>query len=167
MVIDIDILDDNEVMVLVLFCNFIYEGMFSCEYYIEGKCKFLVDQCRFFYGDSVKFEDFREYIEFNYSLLKMEFFCLVLFIDGFWYRVVIVDILERDYQFIVSYDNYDEIVILDMKDILFFYSIDFGLSDEEDEDGEENWKINFGDDDDLNNDFLEEEMMFRYFMRLI
>lgn len=54
-----------------------------------------------------------------------------------------------------------------MKDILFFYSIDFGLSDEEDEDGEENWKINFGNDDDLNNDFLEEEMMFRYFMRLI
>lgn len=67
----------------------------------------------------------------------------------------------------MSYDNYDEIVILDMKDILFFYSIDFGLSDEEDEDGEENWKINFGDDDDLNNDLLEEEMMFRYFMRLI
>lgn len=65
----------------------------------------------------------------------------------------------------MSYDNYDEIVILDMKDILFFYSIDFDLSDEED--GEENWKINFGNDDDLNNDFLEEEMMFRYFMRLI
>lgn len=52
-----------------------------------------------------------------------------------------------------------------MKDILFFYSIDFDLSDEED--GEENWKINMGNDDDLNNDFLEEEMMFRYFMRLI
>lgn len=67
----------------------------------------------------------------------------------------------------MSYDNYDEIVILDMKDILFFYSIDFGLSDEEDEDGEENWKINVGDDDDLNNDLLEEEMMLRYFMRLI
>lgn len=67
----------------------------------------------------------------------------------------------------MSYDNYDEIVILDMKDILFFYSVDFGLSDEEDEDGEENWKINLGNDDDLNNDFLEEEMMFRYFMRLI
>lgn len=43
MVIDIDILDDNEVMVLVLFCNSIYEGMFLCEYYIEGKCKFSVD----------------------------------------------------------------------------------------------------------------------------
>lgn len=67
----------------------------------------------------------------------------------------------------MSYDNYDEIVILDMKDILFFYSIDFGLSDEEDEDGEENWKINLGNDDDLNNDLLEEEMMLRYFMRLI
>lgn len=67
----------------------------------------------------------------------------------------------------MSYDNYDEIVILDMKDILFFYSIDFGLSDEEDEDGEENWKINVGDDDDLKNDLLEEEMMLRYFMRLI
>lgn len=67
----------------------------------------------------------------------------------------------------MSYDNYDEIVILDMKDILFFYSINFGLSDEEDEDGEENWKINLGNDDDLNNDFLEEEMMLRYFMRLI
>lgn len=67
----------------------------------------------------------------------------------------------------MSYDNYDEIVILDMKDILFFYSIDFGLSDEEDEDGEENWKINVGDDDDLNNDLLEEEMMLMYFMRLI
>lgn len=67
----------------------------------------------------------------------------------------------------MSYDNYNEIVILDMKDILFFYSIDFDLSDEEDEDGEENWKINLGNDDDLNNDLLEEEMMFRYFMRLI
>lgn len=67
----------------------------------------------------------------------------------------------------MSYDNYNEIVILDMKDILFFYSIDFGLSDEEDEDGEENWIINLGNDDDLNNDLLEEEMMFRYFMRLI
>lgn len=67
----------------------------------------------------------------------------------------------------MSYDNYDEIVILDMKDILFFYLLDFGLSDEEDEDGEENWKINVGDDDDLNNDLLEEEMMLRYFMRLI
>lgn len=67
----------------------------------------------------------------------------------------------------MSYDNYDEIVILDMKDILFFYSIDFDLSDEKDEDGEENWKINLGNDDDLNNDLLEEEMMLRYFMRLI
>lgn len=67
----------------------------------------------------------------------------------------------------MSYDNYNEIVILDMKDILFFYLLDFGLSDEEDEDGEENWKINVGDDDDLNNDLLEEEMMLRYFMRLI
>lgn len=67
----------------------------------------------------------------------------------------------------MSYDNYNEIVILDMKDILFFYLLDFGLSDEEDEDGEENWKINLGNDDDLNNDLLEEEMMLRYFMRLI
>lgn len=67
----------------------------------------------------------------------------------------------------MSYDNYNEIVILDMKEILFFYLLDFGLSDEEDEDGEENWKINVVDDDDLNNDLLEEEMMLRYFMRLI
>lgn len=165
MVTDIDISDDNEVMVSVLFCNPTHEGMLPCEYHIEGKCKFSADQCRFSHGDSVKLEDLREYTEPKYSSLKMESPCLALFTDGLWYRAVIVDILEKDHQFTVSYDNYNETATLDMKDILPLHSSDSGSSDEEDEDGEENWKTNLGNDDDSNNDSSEEEMMPRYFMR--
>lgn len=168
MVTDIDISDDNEVMVSVLFCNPTHKGMLPCEYHIEGKCKFSADQCRFSHGDSVKLEDLQEYTEPNYSSLKMESPCLALFTDGLWYRAVIVDIQEKDHQFTVSYDNYDETTTLDMKDILPLHSTgassSSGSSDEEYEERKKKWKKNFGDDD-SNNDSSEEEMLPRYFMR--
>ena len=157
MVTDIEIGDGNEVMVSVLFCNPTHNGMLPCEYHIEGKCKFSDDQCRFSHGQSVKLEDLREYTEPNYSSLKMESPCLALFTDGLWYRAVIVDVLEKDHQFTVSYDNYDETATLDLKDILPLHSTD---SDSSDEELVEEDIVN----DDSGDDSSEEDMLPRYLM---
>lgn len=161
MVTNIEMSDDNEIIVSVLFCNPTHEGMLPCEYHIEGKCKFTSDQCRFSHGHSVKLEDLREYIEPNYSSLKMESPCLALFTDGLWYRAMIVDILE-DHQYTVAYDNYNETATLDMKDILPLHSTDSDSSDDEEEENDGSLVL---EQDESSGSSSEEEMIPRYFMR--
>jgi hypothetical protein len=160
MVTDIEMSDDNDFVVSVLFCNPTHEGMLPCEYHIEGKCKFTSDQCRFSHGHSVKLDDLREYTEPNYSSLKMESPCLALFTDGLWYRAMIVDILE-DHQYTVAYDNYNETATLDMKDVLPLHSVDNDSSDDEEEGNDGYSMLEL---DDSSESSSEEEIVSRYFM---
>ncbi|XP_061195574.1 zinc finger CCCH-type with G patch domain-containing protein-like [Saccostrea echinata] len=163
MVTDIKTSDDNEIIASVLFCNPTHEGMLPCEYHIEGKCKFTPDQCRYSHGHSVKLEDLREYCEPNYNSLKMESPCLALYTDGLWYRAVIVDVLEEDHQYTVSYDNYNDTATLDLKDILPLHSTGSDSSDEEEE--SEDKESMLEKDDSSDSSSTEEEMIPRYFMR--
>ncbi|KAJ8316774.1 hypothetical protein KUTeg_005676 [Tegillarca granosa] len=101
----------------VMFCNPTHTSMLPCEYYLDNKCKFTDEKCRFSHGYSVKVEELQEFQEPDYSALDVDSPCLAKYDDGLWYRAQIQSIDEA-HQVTVTYDSYDETVTLDLKDIL-------------------------------------------------
>ncbi|KAJ8300599.1 hypothetical protein KUTeg_022118 [Tegillarca granosa] len=101
----------------VMFCNPTHTSMLPCEYYLDNKCKFTDEKCRFSHGYSVKVEELQEFQEPDYSALDVDSPCLAKYDDGLWYRAQVQSI-DEDHQVTVTYDSYDETVTLDLKDIL-------------------------------------------------
>lgn len=133
----------------VMFCNPTHTSMLPCEYYLDNKCKFTDEKCRFSHGYSVKVEELQEFQEPDYSALDVDSPCLAKYDDGLWYRAQIQSIDEA-HQVTVTYDSYDETVTLDLKDIL---PLDKCNSDSDvssdDEETIKNLKDSDSDDDDM------------------
>lgn len=108
---------EDEPKVQILFCNPTHISMVPCQYFLEGKCRFSQDECRYSHGYVVNVEDLREYKEPDYSKLQIDSPCLARYKDGVWYDAVIKSV-EENHQCKVKYKSYDETSTLDIEDIL-------------------------------------------------
>uniref|UniRef100_T1IUR7 Zinc finger CCCH-type with G patch domain-containing protein n=1 Tax=Strigamia maritima TaxID=126957 RepID=T1IUR7_STRMM len=107
----------EDINVRVMFCNPTNDSMKPCPFYLDGNCKFTDTTCRFSHGHFVKFNDLNEFRDPDFSSLQRDSKCLAKFTDGLWYKATIEESLE-DSKFSVKYDQYRNIEILGLEDIV-------------------------------------------------
>ncbi|KAL5012745.1 hypothetical protein ScPMuIL_011296 [Solemya velum] len=117
MVVEVDQLSGDLSKVKVMFCNPTHSRMVPCKYYLEGNCRFSEEKCRFSHGHSVEVEELEEFIDPDYSCLRVGSNCLAKYSDDVWYKATVVGELE-DHQYEVVYESYDGVHELDIGDIL-------------------------------------------------
>jgi len=109
---------DEPPAVRILFCNPRDTAMRPCPYFLDGLCKFTTQDCRFSHGLHVPVEELEEFVEPDFSGLKLEAHCRAKFVqDGLWYRAVVVDVLE-DHRFTVMFDKYENVEDVGIEDII-------------------------------------------------
>lgn len=57
-------------LVRVIFSNPVEVGMVSCPFFIDGRCKFQENKCRYSHGEIVKIADLREYSSPDYTKIQ-------------------------------------------------------------------------------------------------
>ncbi|XP_066294320.1 zinc finger CCCH-type with G patch domain-containing protein-like [Branchiostoma lanceolatum] len=121
--------------VRVIFCNPITNSMLPCSYFLEGKCRFSEEDCRFSHGNLVAVSDLRQYKELDFSILEEGSQCLAKYRNGLWYPATVKSFQEDGYK--VQYSSYQETAVLGAESI---YPIDVfsasSSSDSESENGD-------------------------------
>uniref|UniRef100_A0A1E1XB38 Zinc finger CCCH-type with G patch domain-containing protein n=1 Tax=Amblyomma aureolatum TaxID=187763 RepID=A0A1E1XB38_9ACAR len=80
-----DIMHIDDIKVNVMFTHPTAPAMKPCSFFLEGRCKFSQERCRFSHGHAVALSDLREYSEPSFSNLKPGSPCLVRSdADGLW-----------------------------------------------------------------------------------
>ncbi|XP_071802092.1 zinc finger CCCH-type with G patch domain-containing protein-like [Asterias amurensis] len=110
--------DGEEASLRVLFCNPTSLSMKPCPYYLEGSCRFAIEDCRFSHGYIVKLSEIHSFKEPDFSLLKLEAPCLARYNDGVWYPASIQHIDEDKHQVTVQYESYGTTATLDVQSVL-------------------------------------------------
>lgn len=72
-----DIASVDDIKVTVMFTHPTVQAMKPCSYFLEGRCKFDAEECRFSHGHTVFLPEVREYCEPNFENLKPGSKCLV------------------------------------------------------------------------------------------
>ena len=62
--------DSNDQIVKVVFCNPVELAMVPCPFFLEGKCKFADEKCRYSHGEAVLPKDLKPFIQPDYSILR-------------------------------------------------------------------------------------------------
>ncbi|XP_041356310.1 zinc finger CCCH-type with G patch domain-containing protein-like [Gigantopelta aegis] len=87
--------DETRPKICVLFCNPLHMSMVPCKYFISGNCNF-GDDCRFSHGHLVCIEELQEFMDPDFSKLRVAGKCLALCEeDDVWYPATVVE-LEND-----------------------------------------------------------------------
>ncbi|XP_077504333.1 zinc finger CCCH-type with G patch domain-containing protein isoform X2 [Amblyomma americanum] len=80
-----DIMHIDDIKVNVMFTHPTAPAMRPCSFFLDGRCKFSQERCRFSHGHAVALSDIREYSEPSFSNLKPGSPCLVrVEADGLW-----------------------------------------------------------------------------------
>ncbi|KAL3199570.1 hypothetical protein MRX96_001332 [Rhipicephalus microplus] len=91
-----DITHIDDIKVNVMFTHPTVSAMKPCPFFLEGRCKFTQEQCRFSHGHAVALSDLREYSEPSFSGFKPGLPCLVKSDkDGLWQLAALESIGER------------------------------------------------------------------------
>ncbi|XP_019643306.1 PREDICTED: zinc finger CCCH-type with G patch domain-containing protein-like [Branchiostoma belcheri] len=101
--------------VRVIFCNPITNSMLPCSYFLEGKCRFSEEDCRFSHGNLVPVSDLRQYKELDFSVLEEGSQCLAKYRNGLWYPATVQGFQEDGYK--VQYSSYQETAVLGAESI--------------------------------------------------
>ncbi|XP_035684459.1 zinc finger CCCH-type with G patch domain-containing protein-like [Branchiostoma floridae] len=101
--------------VRVIFCNPITNSMLPCSYFLEGKCRFSEEDCRFSHGNLVAVSDLRQYKELDFSILEEGSQCLAKYRNGLWYPATVKGFQEDGYK--VQYSSYQETAVLGAESI--------------------------------------------------
>lgn len=107
----------EDIKVSVMFCNPICNAMKPCSFYLEGKCKFSDENCRFSHGEYINLPQVQEFLDPDYSLLQRDAPCLARYSDGLWYRARVEDVLD-DHKYMVKYIYYDETEVVDIEELI-------------------------------------------------
>ncbi|XP_015433672.1 PREDICTED: zinc finger CCCH-type with G patch domain-containing protein [Dufourea novaeangliae] len=86
----------QDIKVRVLFLNPTHKEMLPCPYYLNGKCKFSDEDCRFSHGELVPLSSIREYREPDFQTIKMGSRVLAKQRNELWHRCVILKMPDKD-----------------------------------------------------------------------
>ncbi|KAJ7334369.1 hypothetical protein OS493_014680 [Desmophyllum pertusum] len=114
----------EETKVRVLFMNPTHKSMVPCPYFLDSKCRFDDDACRYSHGHVLSVEDLMPFKEPDFSQVQCDQSCLARYDDGVWYKATIQSIDHDAHTFVIHYDTYnsdatlgiDEILPLDQRD---------------------------------------------------
>ncbi|XP_071821307.1 zinc finger CCCH-type with G patch domain-containing protein-like [Apostichopus japonicus] len=127
----------DEICVRVLFCNPTHQSMRPCPFFLDGKCKFDAETCRFSHGYVVSLSELAEFQEPDFRSLEAGSKCLARYDeDQLWYPAAI-DSIEKEFEsYKVEFESYGNSVILGLDEILPRASHLESSSDEDDRDDE-------------------------------
>ncbi|XP_030647440.1 zinc finger CCCH-type with G patch domain-containing protein [Chanos chanos] len=83
--------DGDEAQVRVLYLYPTHKAMKPCQFFLEGKCRFM-DNCRFSHGEVVHVSELREFLAVDLTALEVGSSCLAKHHDGLWFPAKITDI---------------------------------------------------------------------------
>lgn len=113
-----DITHVDDIKVNVMFTHPTVAAMKPCSFFLEGRCKFSQEKCRFSHGHAVALSELREYSEPSFSILKPGSPCLVKSdIDGLWQLAALESIGERQDEVIVRISHSGKTVPIRVEDV--------------------------------------------------
>ncbi|XP_076756222.1 zinc finger CCCH-type with G patch domain-containing protein [Xylocopa sonorina] len=86
----------QDIKVRVLFLNPTHKEMLPCPYYLDGKCKFSDEDCRFSHGELVPLSSIQEYREPDFQNIKMGSRVLAKQSNQLWHRCVVLKMPEKE-----------------------------------------------------------------------
>ncbi|XP_023243048.1 zinc finger CCCH-type with G patch domain-containing protein-like [Centruroides sculpturatus] len=107
----------EELVVKVLFCNPICDAMKPCSYFLDGRCKFSDDKCRYSHGHVVKLSELQEFVDPDFTTLERDSLCLAKYSNDLWCKARIESCLE-DHKYLVKYLQYNDTQTVNVEDIL-------------------------------------------------
>ncbi|ELU06660.1 hypothetical protein CAPTEDRAFT_168702 [Capitella teleta] len=110
--------DAQENSVRVLFTHPTHRSMLPCPFYLEDKCKYSIDECRYSHGLSIKVSDLQEFLEPDLSTLKIESRCLAKDSDSVWYPAQVVDVDDQNHTFTVMFDADESTRVVELDSIV-------------------------------------------------
>ena len=146
MVLSVEETDDSGTdasKVRVLFTNPTHRSMVPCPYFLDEKCRFDDDECRFSHGHVVNMAELKAYVEPDFSSLKVDEKCLAKYEDGIWYKATVLSLTAENVE--VHYDTYNMDKTIKLEDVLPLedqedvsdHDSDLSSEDEENGTGEE------------------------------
>ncbi|XP_068695320.1 zinc finger CCCH-type with G patch domain-containing protein-like [Montipora foliosa] len=108
----------EETKVRVLFMNPTHQSMMPCPYFLESKCRFSENTCRYSHGYLVSVEDLMPFKEPDFSQVQCGQLCLARYDDGVWYKATIQSIDQDSHSFVVHYNTYNSDATLGLDGIL-------------------------------------------------
>ncbi|XP_060796579.1 zinc finger CCCH-type with G patch domain-containing protein [Neoarius graeffei] len=83
--------DGDEAQVRVLYIHPTHKSMKPCNFFLEGKCRFM-DSCRYSHGEVVHVSELRDFLEADLTNMQQGSSCLAKHEDGIWYPAKITEI---------------------------------------------------------------------------
>lgn len=142
-------LDDPKIK--VLFTQPTSSKMIPCRFYLNGRCNFSEDTCRFSHGYVVAVSDIQDYCEPDYSNIVAGSRVLARRSDDLWCNATVEDVLEDHSAFSVKFDQSNEVVEKkpNPSDMIPLLAGEEKSLEDEDERNEINFNIsNLSEDDD-------------------
>ncbi|KAK2707906.1 hypothetical protein QYM36_015554 [Artemia franciscana] len=83
-----------------------HESMKTCQYFLDGKCRFDEEECRFSHGEIVSLQDLRDYEEPNFlGITKLSKILCRYEENDLWYNAAVKSVGENN-RLIIVYDSY-------------------------------------------------------------
>ncbi|XP_065295502.1 zinc finger CCCH-type with G patch domain-containing protein [Dermacentor albipictus] len=113
-----DITHVDDIKVNVMFTHPTVSAMKPCSFFLEGRCKFSQERCRFSHGHAVALSELREYSEPSFSTFKPGSPCLVKSdIDGLWQLAALESIGQRQDEVMVCLSHSGKTVSIAVEDV--------------------------------------------------
>lgn len=120
----------QDIKVRVLFLNPTHKEILPCPYYLDGKCKFSDQDCRFSHGELIPLSSIQEYREPDFQSIKMGSRVLAKQKNELWHRCVVLKLPDKDGDvFRIKFEASGNIAEICLQDILPLDDADLEMSD--------------------------------------
>lgn len=124
----------QDIKVQVFFINPTHKEMLPCPYYLDGKCKFSNEDCRFSHGEIVPLSALQEYREPDFLSIKMGSRVLAKQKNKLWHRCVILKMPDKEEDDIrVKFEASGNIAEVGVQDLVPLDDADLEMSDTSDD----------------------------------
>ncbi|KAK9310675.1 hypothetical protein QLX08_000011 [Tetragonisca angustula] len=126
----IEIKNMQDIKVRVFFLNPTHKEMLPCPYYLDGKCKFSDEDCRFSHGELVPLSSIKEYREPDFQSIKMGSRVLAKQKNQLWHRCIVLKMPEKEGDvFRIKFEANGNIAEVSLQDLLPLDDTDLEMSD--------------------------------------
>ncbi|XP_067662235.1 zinc finger CCCH-type with G patch domain-containing protein-like isoform X2 [Haliotis asinina] len=90
------ITDDEIPKVSVMFCNPTHISMVPCRFFLDGRCRFSEEKCKYSHGHVVNIKDLQAYQDPDYSHVQVGGKCFARYSDDVWHPASIDDVADGE-----------------------------------------------------------------------
>ncbi|CAK9821789.1 Zinc finger CCCH-type with G patch domain-containing protein [Anthophora retusa] len=145
----------QDIKVRVLFLNPTHKEMLPCPYYLDGKCKFSDEDCRFSHGELVPLSNIQEYREPDFQTIKMGSRVLVKQKNQLWHRSVVLKMPENEGDvFRIKFEASGNVAEVLLQDLLPLDDADLEMSDSSEDSDSETDSIDYSKEEVIHNSLL-------------